>query len=854
MPTPSGTYRLQLNSKFRFEDAMEIAPYLRDLGVSHVYCSPYLQAAAGSTHGYDVVDHDRVNEEIGGEEGHRLFCDALGHAQLGQVLDIVPNHMAIGTRANAWWWDVLENGRSSRYANYFDVEWHPPESKQLHTVLVPILGDHYGRVLESGELKLAREGGKFIVHYYHHQLPASPRAMGSLLADAAGHCGSDELGFIADTLSSLPDSTESKPESVVRRHRDKEIATRLLAKLCQVDPGVRDAIDNAVSALNADPDALDQILTHQNYRLAYWRTAGRELDYRRFFDIDTLIGLHMEDDRVFADSHRRVLEWLRSGVIDGLRIDHPDGLLDPAAYFDRLRAAAPDAWVVAEKILEGHERLRETWSIAGTTGYDFLNRVNALLVDPRGEKPLTDFYGEFTGETIGFADLVHDRKQQVLRDSLAADVTRLTVLFLGICERHRRHRDHTRHDISQAIRETIACFPIYRTYVQAVHGQISGEDIRYVTRAIDAARTRRPDLPPDLFDFLKSVLLLEISGPIESEFVMRFQQFTGPAMAKGVEDTAFYNYNRLVCLNEVGGDPGTFGLSLEEFHRACHETQSLWPTTMLATSTHDTKRGEDVRTRIALLAEIPEQWKGAVLRWSERHPGCPDRNIEYLFYQTVVGAWPIGADRLLPYMEKCAREAKTHTSWTEPKAPYETALKLFVESTLADPEFEEFVEPLVEPGRINSLSQTLLKLTCPGVPDIYQGTELWDLNLVDPDNRRPVDYQLRTGSDSPKLLVIRTALNLRRNNSHWFGPEAAYHRVDVEGAKRDHVVAFIRAGTCITVVPRWPIRLAGNWEDTQLSLPQGKWQNLFTKKVIEGEVQLSDLLGVFPVALLVKQQ
>ena len=881
MAVPSGTYRLQLNSAFRFDDAIAIGAYLRELGVSHVYCSPYLQAAAGSMHGYDVVDHNRVNEEIGGEDGHRRFCEAMGKAQLGQILDIVPNHMAIGTRANAWWWDVLENGQSSRFANYFDVEWDPPESKKLrNTVLVPILGDHYGRVLEAGELKLAREGGKFVVHYSDHVLPASPRSMGAYLTRAAAECASDELGFIADTLSSLPDSADTSIASVVRRHRDKEIAARQLALVSESNECVRHAIERVLDDLNASPDLLDDLLSHQNYRLAYWRTAGRELGYRRFFDINTLIGLRMEDDHVFADTHKRVLNWLHTGVIDGIRIDHPDGLLDPAAYFDRLHAAAPDAWIVAEKILEGRERLRETWRIAGTTGYDYLSRANALFVDPSGEVPLTQFYNEFTGEATDFQELVRTRKHQVLKGTLATDVSRLTVLFMEVCERHRRHRDHTRHDITQVLREVIACFPIYRTYVQAPLGQVSGEDIRYVSEAIETARTNRPDLAPDLFDFLKSVLLLEVSGNVESEFVMRFQQFTGPAMAKGVEDTAFYNYNRLTSLNEVGGDPGSFSISTREFHEACLGTQSLWPQTMLASSTHDTKRSEDVRARIALLSEMPEQWKSAVLRWSAyndryRTEELPDRNIEYLFYQTLVGAWPIGADRMLPYMEKAAREAKTHTFWTEQNERYEAALRRFVEDALRDSEFhhmlEEFVAPLVPLGRVNSLAQTLLKLTCPGVPDTYQGTELWDLSLVDPDNRRPVDYlrrqQLleevkgasaevvmsRTDEGLPKLFVTHVALHIRRDNSEWFGPHGAYKPLFAEGSKNNHVVAFTRAERCLTVVPRFPLQLNGEWGDTTLTVPSGEWRNLFTGEVTTGSPKLADLMKRFPVALLVKE-
>lgn len=883
--TPLSTYRVQLRPEFGFDDAAAIAGYLADLGISHLYSSPYLQAARGSAHGYDVVDPTRVNEELGGEEAHARLCRTLGEKGLGQVLDIVPNHMAITERGNTWWWDVLENGPSSRYAAYFDVDWNPPQARLRDTVLLPILGDHYGRVLENGELELARRGGKFEIHYHEHRMPVAPRSLDTLIAEAARRCGSPDLAFIADSLGQLPLATATDRESVARRHRDKEVLAGQLARLAEEKPEVAKALDEVVAEINADPDRLDELLQRQNYRAAFWRTAGQELDYRRFFDVHTLIGLRMEDERVFADTHALVLRWLREGVLDGVRIDHPDGLRDPEEYFERLRDEAPKAWVVVEKILEPGEPLRESWPVEGTTGYEFLNRVGGLLIDREGEGPLTELYTELTGESADWEELVREKKLLVLSELLASDVNRLAEVFLKVCERHRRHRDYTRFELRQAIREVAAVFPVYRTYVRAEIVELTDLDRRYVDEAIAAAKARRSDLPPDLFDFFRDLLLLEVRGPeggqVESELVMRFQQLTGPAMAKGVEDTAFYNFHRLVALNEVGGSPGEFGLCMEEFHRLAAESQRLWPRAMLATSTHDTKRSEDARARISLLSEIPERWGEAARRWYERNAkyrqgDFPDRNAEYLFYQTLVGAWPISAERLAAYMEKAAREAKVHTSWTRHNPEYEEALRSFVTAVLNDKDFvadlEAFVAPLVEPGRINSLAQTLIKLTAPGVPDFYQGSEIWDLSLVDPDNRRPVYYELRRrllddlkrgmapeeilarGDEGlPKLWLIHQGLQLRRRSPESFGPEGAYEPLQTAGSRAGHVVAFTRGGAVAAIAPRLPIRLQGDWQDTTLELPPGSWRDELNGGEIEGgRHPVADLLARFPVALLAR--
>jgi (1->4)-alpha-D-glucan 1-alpha-D-glucosylmutase len=861
--TPLATYRVQLRPGFGFEEAAAIAPYLAELGVSHLYSSPYLQAAKGSTHGYDVIDPTRVNEELGGAEAHERFCRTLGENGLGQVLDIVPNHMAIGAE-NLWWWDVLENGPSSRYAAYFDVDWDPPQERFRNTVVLPILGDHYGRVLEAGELKLVRRTGSFEVGYFEHRMPVSPRSLDTLLGEAAERCGSPELAFLAESLSRLPLATATDRASVALRHRDKEVVRAQLARLFQEQPEVARAVDEAVAETNRDPDRLDALLSRQNYRPAFWRTAGRELDYRRFFDVHTLAGLRTEDERVFADTHALVLDWVRRGVLDGLRIDHPDGLRDPEQYFERLRAAAPDAWIVVEKILEPGERLPESWPVDGTTGYDFLNLVGGLFVDPEGERPLTELYAELTGVSSGCADypeLVWQKKHLVLEELLAAEVNRVAEVFLQVCERHRCYRDFMRNELRAAVREVAACFPVYRSYVRAEAGKLTTEDEKHITDAIEVARARRADLPSDLFDFFRDLLLLKVRGPVESELVMRFQQLTGPAMAKGVEDTAFYNFHRLVALNEVGGDPGRFGISPEEVHRGLSES---WPRAMLATSTHDTKRSEDVRARLALLSEIPDRWAEFVRRCFGRFS---DPNAEYLLYQTLIGAWPIETERVVAYMEKAAREAKGATAWTRTDPEYEDALRSFVESVLADREFvadlEAFVAPLVEPGRINSLAQTLIKLTAPGVPDVYQGTELWSLALVDPDNRRPVDYEerrrllkdlagvpapeeilARMDQGLPKLWVIRQALRLGDRL------QGSYAPLPAKGERAGHVFAFSRGDEGVAVVPRLVIGLGGSWGDTSLDLPPGRWHNELTGEGIGGEVRLADLFRRFPVALL----
>ena len=885
------TYRVQLRAEFGFDAAAAIAGYLEELGISHLYCSPYLQAVAGSAHGYDVVDPTRVNEELGGEAGHERLCQELGRQGLGQVLDIVPNHMAITGRDNRWWWDVLENGPASRYAGYFDVDWRPPQESLRNLVLLPILGDHYGRVLEAGELRLERAAGRFEIAYHDHHMPVAPRSLDDLLRAAAARCpppAAAQLAFLADAFGNLPEATAGDRDSRGRRHRDKEVLYGLLARLLADGAGAGVAagiaatlaIDAEVAEVNGEPDRLDALLARQNYRLAYWRLAGRELDYRRFFDVPTLVGLRVESEAVFADTHARIFDWVSSGVLDGLRVDHPDGLHDPALYCRRLRAAAPGAWLVVEKILQAGESLPADWPVDGTTGYDFLNRAGGLFVDPAGEGALSGLYASLTGGTLDWPALARRSKLAVLDDLLAADVNRLAELFLAVCERHRRHRDHSRHDLREALREAAADMAVYRTYVRAAPAQVGEEDRVQVAAAIAAAKRHRPDLAADLFDFLAAILLLEVEGQAAADLALRFQQVTAPAMAKGVEDTAFYVFNRLTALNEVGGDPGRFGVTADDFHARCRTAAERWPRSLLATSTHDTKRGEDVRARLYLLSEMPQRWGDTVRGWFERNGrhrqrrgGLPDAGAEYLLYQTLVGAWPLAEERAVEFLRKAAREAKTHTSWTRPVPAYEDALREFIGDLYADEamvrDLDAFAAELRGPGRINSLAQALLKLTAPGVPDVYQGCELWCDSLVDPDNRRPVDYELRrrllaslagaapeevlAGMDEglPKLWVTRQALHLRRRCPDCFGAAADYRPLPAVGERAAHAVAFCRAGRVVTVVPRLVLGLAGDWRDTRIELGPGDWFNELTGEAWSaGPCRLADLLARFPVALL----
>ena len=787
---PGATYRLQLHEGCTLDHASEIVGYLADLGVSHVYCSPILQAAPHSTHGYDGVDPAKISAELGGRPAFDRLAIATAARGMGIVLDIVPNHLAVNVGGNAPWWDVLERGKSSRYAGWFDIDWDAPASPGQ--VFLPVLGADLDVVLAAGELAIETRAGAPVLCYFDARFPL-----------AAG-------------------TAAGRVEDVVRR---------------------------------------------QHYRLASWREAAA-LNYRRFFDVTSLAGLRVEDEEVFDATHRLLLSLVAAGQVDGLRVDHPDGLADPQGYFDRLQRRAPGTWVVAEKILEPGESLDERWPVAGTSGYDALCDVNNVFIDPAGRDALVALFADLTGALIPWSDAVYQGKLAVIDDLFHAEFDWLSRVA------SRSGLGETR----AALRALVACFPVYRSYLRGAESPRK-EDLAAIETARAEAVARRPELGAAIAAIVNAILssVTESSATESSatELRTRFQQTTGPVMAKGVEDTAFYRYHRLVSLNEVGGDPGRFGGTAAEFHAACSARQADWPHSMTTLSTHDTKRSEDVRARISLLAQCADEWAAVVRRWvavNERHwPVEPDRGIEYLLYQSIVGAWPLSVDRACWYAEKASREAKERTSWIDPDPEYDAALQAFVAALYDDrfvADLAAFVRPLVWPGRVASMAQKLVQLTMPGVPDSYQGTELWDLSLVDPDNRRPVDFQARrrflaeladlsipdvlarVEDGLPKLLVVQRALALRRRLPAAFSP-GSYQPLLCRGPAGDSVLAFGRGQATVTVVPRFA--LSAPLPDAQVTLPAGRWHNEFTGAAASGQVEVAALLAEFPVALLSRQ-
>jgi (1->4)-alpha-D-glucan 1-alpha-D-glucosylmutase len=869
------TYRLQLGSHLPFARVCELLPYFRDLGISHVYLSPCLKATAGSTHGYDVVDPAEVNPELGGEAGFEKLWKASVEFGIGLVLDIVPNHMAAAGRQNPWWWDVLAEGRSSAYAGVFDIRWEHPDPRLSGKVMLPVLGDEIERCLEERQIQVRRRGLEVFLAYFEHEFPAGFRSIVDLLQSAAAGGNSRPLAQLSERLV----SGEQQNGGILVGGQPS--SGRIPALPSGLDDGAAAALDAAIAAINADPVRLKSFLDLQNYRLAFWRRANSDLNYRRFFDIHQLAGICVEREEVFAAIHALVLRWLGEGRIAGLRIDHPDGLRDPTAYLKRLRTAAPRTWIVVEKILEPGEPLAPEWSVAGTTGYDFLNMVNGLFVDPTSERLLTGFYGEFTGESCDYQGVVCEKKRLVLKALFNGELSHLMELLQDSRRRYAGFSDSIEEDERRALTEVIACFPVYRTYIQPDTGRVNLRDQMVVQEALSAARGRQPEIAADAWRLIEDILRLKQTGRAESEFVWRFQQLTGPVMAKGVEDTAFYCFNRLISLNEVGGNPGTFGASPDAFHAFCLRIQSEWPQSMLATATHDTKRGEDTRLRIGLLSEIPERWIDAVRRWSRlnarfRRSGFPDRNTEYFLYQTLAGAGLIDGERLASVMLKSAKEAKVHTSWTDPDPVFEEVLRGFVDEVMGHAEFisdvSAFLAPLAWPAVVASLSQTLIKCTAPGVPDIYQGTELWDLNLVDPDNRRSVDFERRRrllaeirtlslaeilnrhAEGLPKLFLLQRVLAVRRRYAEAFGPKGDYLPLAAAGERCGHLVAFLRGGQVLTLVPRLAVSLGNDWKDTVIELPPGTWKDLFSAECFSGGIQnLSRVFARFPVALLVRE-
>jgi (1->4)-alpha-D-glucan 1-alpha-D-glucosylmutase len=952
---PVSTYRLQLRREFGFAEARGVVPYLAQLGITECYTSPLFKANPGSTHGYDICNHSSLNPELGTYADYVALCAALRRHGLGHIADIVPNHMSADPRSNLWWRDVLENGPSSPYADFFDIDWKPVKTELFAKVLLPVLGDQYGRVLERGELQLRYDEGALHLQYYDLEFPINPRQSPRVLglhvdrleAELAGDPALREYLSVLTALQNLPAYTERDPARIAERQREKEVARERLARLTRESAAVERHINNVVREANGVPgmptsfDRLHDLLENQAYRLAYWRTASDDINYRRFFDINELVGLRMENREVFDASHALLKQLIDDGTITGLRVDHPDGLFDPAEYFERLQqlAGAP-LYVVAEKILSPGETLSADWQVAGTTGYNFLNAVAGLFVDDRHMRRLWRTYKLMTGQGDSFEEVAYRARQTVMLTAMASELNVLSHALNRLSETDRTTRDFTLSNCRRVLREVTACFPVYRTYV-STRGA-SEFDRQVIDAAIADARRRNPVMERSIFDFLRRILLTSADEPHEGNasgesnasadarlrFAMQMQQFTAPVLAKGVEDTAFYRYHVLISSNDVGGNPGRPSVAPQEFHTANERRLRDWPLELLATTTHDTKRGEDARARISVLSEIPEAWGKSLVAWMRTNArnrtkahgvSSPDRNDEFLFYQALLGSWPAEpssatvpdrapgdlVERLVAYMAKATREAKVHTSWIHQNEEYGRAVEHFVTATLTGPTARRFLSSFVpfqrriaRLGMINSLSQLVLKLMSPGVPDFYQGTELWNLSLVDPDNRRPVDFadrrmlldalqplisRLNAGETVDrevedlldswadgriKLFVTTCGLHFRRAHSELL-LSGAYCPLRVEGPAADHLVAFARhdaSGTLVTVVPRLVTSLKLDacslprgpqaWGSTHVVLPEPgaarRFRHILTGQLVHAEHVLPavDLFRTSPVAML----
>jgi (1->4)-alpha-D-glucan 1-alpha-D-glucosylmutase len=951
---PLSTYRLQFNRDFTFNQAREIVPYLSALGISHLYASPYLKARPGSRHGYDIIDHSTLNPEIGSYDEFERLCETLAQQGMGQVLDVVPNHMGVLGGDNAWWLDVLENGQTAVHAGFFDIDWSPTKAKLHGKVLLPVLANRYGAVLENAELQLRFDAkhGEFGIYYYEHHFPVDPAQYPCILGFRMNAL-STRLGegsqllmdyqSLVTAFHNLPSRDEGSPERQLERRRDKEVHKRHLAGLVAHSSDIARFLEENLHILNGkagEPssfDPLHDLIEKQAYRLAFWRVASDEINYRRFFDINDLAGLCMENDEVFDATHQLVLRLVQEGKLDGLRLDHPDGLYDPEAYFCKLvehcNRAGRAPYLVVEKILAADEVLRSSWPVHGTTGYEFTNLLNGLFVATSAGNRMERVYKSFIGEHVNFDDLLYRSKKLIMETALSGELNVLANLLSKIADVDRQTCDYTLNGLRTALAEIVACFPVYRGYISA--REVAPEDRRNIEQATAAAKRRSTTADPSIFDFLRDVLTLAAAdgkSPAYAEqvmaFAMKFQQFTSPVMAKGLEDTSAYIYHRLLSLNEVGGDPRRFGVSRSAFHRANQVRAENNPHSMLTTSTHDTKRSEDMRARLNVLSEIPAAWRLALRHWSRANRSLkhmvdgmlvPTLNDEYFIYQSLLGIWPPGepdgnemarfAVRMQEYLVKAAREAKVYTSWINPNTIYEDAVVAFAVALINEPagsafllDFRPFQRRIAWLGMFNSLSQTLIKFTVPGVPDIYQGCELWDFSLVDPDNRRPVDFVCRRTMlddlqnlatlESPqrsagvsamcdtledgqaKLLVVSSALALRKRWPEVF-QQGSYLPLAVKGERASHLCAYARIfgeRMVITVAPRFFARLLGDtellplgekvWGMATIELPSNQddkqYSCVFTGKVLNPQkrqsrwhMPVAQILAEFPVGLII---
>ncbi|MBD2091627.1 malto-oligosyltrehalose synthase [Microcoleus sp. FACHB-1515] len=924
MKIPTATYRLQFHSGFPFGAAQEIIDYIADLGISDVYASPIFKARSGSTHGYDVVDPNQLNPELGTSEDFTALMEAVQGRSLGWLQDIVPNHMAYDND-NLMLMDVLENGSNSEYFDYFDINWNHPYEDIHGRILAPLLGSFYGESLENGEIKLEYDESGLSVTYYALKLPVRIESYTRFLTHNLGslarsigrrHPDFIKLLGILYLLKSAPNEAKGK-----ERYDQITFVKGLLRELYEQNPDVKAFIDDNVrffSSAKDNPDSIEplhQLLTEQFYRLSFWKVGAEEINYRRFFTVNELISVRVEELKVFNKTHSLIEQLVKEGRFTGLRIDHIDGLYDPATYLDRLREKVGDIYITVEKILEIGEQLPPNWPVEGTSGYDFLNYVNGVFCLPENADVFQAIYYDFAKLEDSYEELVAQKKYLIIDKNLAGDVENLAQRLKRIAGQTRRGSDFTLYGLKRALSEVLALFPVYRTYITE-EGKVTESDRHYIEEAIAQAKSNIPLLTKEL-EFIQNILegkdqelLITEHRDERVEFVMRMQQVTGPLMAKGVEDTLLYVYNRLISLNEVGGNPGHFGITVDQFHTYNQDRLQRWPEAMSATATHDTKRGEDVRSRLNVLSELPEEWREKINTWSEMNQSkkvkgkkgatIPDRNDEYFFYQTLIGSFPFAdseipefEQRIKDYLTKAIREAKVHTAWLRPDSEYEEGCVAFINAVLADREFLEAFKPfqrkIAEYGVFNSLSQVLLKNVSPGVPDLYQGAELWDLSMVDPDNRRPVDYEqrmqmleiIKSADDSialaqqllaeketatVKLFLTYKLLQARKIHTDLF-LHGSYEPLTIAGQHSSNVIAFARhyeGKTAIAIAPRFftqlvqpgGLPLGEVWGDTVLKLPSKmptQWQDAVTHQAVnEGEVlSLSSVLAAFPVALLI---